>query len=34
MLLNLLYDHGKVSHAQAKRIAGNLMRHLELAAPD
>jgi NRPS condensation-like uncharacterized protein len=32
MLLNLLYDRGKISQTQAKRIAGNLQRHLEEAA--
>jgi len=32
MLLNLLYDRGKINQTQAKRIAGNLLRHLEEAA--
>ena len=32
MLLNLLYDRGKISQAQAKRITGNLLRHLEEAS--
>ena len=32
MLLNLLYDRNKIGQAQAKRIAGNLQRHLEEAA--
>jgi len=31
MLLNLLYDRDKISQTQAKRIAGNLLRHLEEA---
>ena len=34
MLLNLLYDRAKISQAQAKRIANNLLRHLEEAATD
>ena len=34
ILLNLLYDHGKVSHVQARRIAANMLRHLETAASD
>ena len=33
MLLNLLYDRGKISQAQAKRIGGNLQHHLEDVAP-
>lgn len=31
MLLNLLYDQGKISRVQARRIADNLLRHLESA---
>ena len=34
MLLNLLYDRGKISQAQAKRIASNLRGHLEEASSD
>ena len=32
MLLNLLHDQNKVSPAQARRIADNLLHHLEVAA--
>jgi hypothetical protein len=32
MLLNLLYDRGKISQAQAKRIAARLLHHLEAVA--
>jgi NRPS condensation-like uncharacterized protein len=32
MLLNLLYDRGKISQAQAKRIAARLLHHLEAIA--
>lgn len=32
LLLNLLYDRGKISNEQARRITGNLVRHLNAAA--
>lgn len=32
ILLNLLYDHSKISHVQARRIAANLLHHLESAS--
>lgn len=33
MLLNLLYDHTKISHVQARRIAGKLLHYLDSASP-